>query len=177
MSGPGWNDVLRYPAGSLLRADFTLKSMLRDALQARLGQGSWQFALPASATLRMHRLDAGGFQLTCQQDGLNLTLKADCDADGGHVLDFSAMLGEQQHRSQLNRVVLQTAGPREAYVAFDNERGRLPFLHLRYARSGDDATLSLITAAFREHVPEKQRAWLPGELEFARLQRLYGDAP
>lgn len=177
MTGPGWTDLLRYPEGALLRAELTLQPFLRDALRARLGEGIWPFALPEVATLRLERLDAGSLHLTCLEGGLLLALQAARGAAGEHVLAYSASLGERRRHGRLERVVLQTAGPREAYVAVAGEQGRRPFLHLRYARSGDAATLSLVTAAFRDQVPEKQRPWLPGEVEFARLQRLPAAAP
>lgn len=177
MSGPTWNDVLRFPAGSLLHAEFTLKPMLRETMETQLSRNAWPFKFPDAATLQVLSLDATSCDLAFRQAALSITLGATLAGEREYVLEFAAVLGDQRYQTRIDRVVLQTSGPREAYLARANDAGRRQFLRLSYDRQGKGVSVSVLTAYFRDRIPEQQRMWLPSELEIARLSPLQDGGP
>lgn len=171
-SGPRWPDLLRYAQGSRLRIELALAPALRDALAVASAEARRWFAAIDGAVLQVERLGEAACELRCQGHhggGEFSAVPSDC---GGYRVRGCLRASDALRMFDFPRMIIQTGGTLDAYLAQPAGGQWQQLLRLSYARGAADGSAEIWVYAAtctEPSWPEAVRALLPAQLLFARL--------
>jgi hypothetical protein len=179
---PILTDAIRFPSGSRLRLELTLKPLLREAAEKALQRYGTTLADIEQMRLVVHRNDADGGHVSGALQQATASVSA-ARADGGdYVFVVAAAHTGRERNAEARDVMLQIVGSKDVYFSRATEDGPMPIARLRYSEGegsfdSTTAALSVFTQSFAQRVPSALRSLLPTELQVARLTAAADAAP
>jgi hypothetical protein len=170
---PKLSDALRFPGGTRLQVEITLKPLLREAAEKALVRYSVSIAAIETATILVRKNEAEGGELFTEWMGENAASNASIAAirseQGDYLFNIIAMYAERQRGFDLSDIMFQIIGRHDVYLSRATEQGPVAFAKLRYATDGASVAVSVFTQALLHRVPQALQSLLPAELKIATL--------
>lgn len=167
---PTLPDAIRFPGGSRLRLELTLKPLLREAAEKALQRYGTSLAQIEQMRLVIHRNDDDAGHLSGALPQATASVSAARTDGGDYMFAVAAAYASRERNVEARDVMLQIVGSKDVYFSRATEDGPMPIARLRYA-DGDGApgsakaVLSIFTQSFAERVPSALRSLLPTELQ------------
>lgn len=179
---PTLPDAIRFPGGSRLRLELTLKPLLREAAEKALQRYGTSLAEIERMRLLIHRNDADAGHLSGTLPQATASVSAARSDSGDYVFAVAAAYAGRERNIEAGDVMLQIVGSKDVYFSRATEDGPMPIARLRYtdgdrSQGSTRAALSVFTQSFAQRVPSAFRSLLPTELQVGVLAVAADAAP
>ncbi|HEY0502513.1 MAG TPA: hypothetical protein VGD42_03370 [Lysobacter sp.] len=171
---PCWNNVLRFPQSAQLRVEVMLKPVLREAIPyASTNTARWLESLDG-ATLTLEQLSDDACRLRCETAAGTAEFVAAASSEAFYRLRGRVDAPGGMRTFELDDVVLQVGGSRDAYLAQWSGEALRHLARLRYHADGSPANVSVFRDALAARLAPAARALLPNPIELVRLTWMQG---
>jgi hypothetical protein len=170
---PNLPDALRFPGGTRLQVEITLKPLLREAAEKALVRYAVSMTAIEAATILVRKNEAEGGEFFAEMMAERVTSNASIavirSEQGDYLFNIVAMHAERRRGFDLSDVMFQIIGHHDVYLSRATEQGPAAFAKLRYAADGASVAVSVFTQALLHRVPQALQSLLPAELKIATL--------
>lgn len=169
---PGWTDLLRFPEGSCLRVELTLKPEWRQALETASRRATLWLRALEGAVVHLDRLAGDACALRCSAQSVDGRFTAAPGAAHGFRLHAQLDVAGSSCAFDLDDVSIQIGGDRDAYLVRYVDGGCCHLARLSYDGTGDSACMAIFGAALAAQLPPRWRTLMPARLSVARVVAL-----